>query len=173
MNEELTNAYSTIKFLELEVIQANAKVEQVASKKLDEVLAYQKPSSDRIGLGYTNESRSNTNVSKKMKFVKVKETMVSTPIVENVKVEKKPNVLAQKVLTKPPNPFGTKPKAKGKSLSKSQRGCQTQHFCHHCGVRGHTRPNCHKFQDLKNAGPQRQRRQGKGSWNPSNLKGEK
>ena len=151
MNEELTNAYNRIKFLELEVIQASAKVERVASKKLDEVLAYQKPSSDRIGLGYTNESRSNTNVSKKMKFVKVKETMVSTPIVENVKVEKKPNVLAQKVLTKPPNPFGTKPKAKGKSLSKSQRGCQTQHFCHHCGVRGHTRPNCHKLHALKNA----------------------
>ena len=46
MNEELTNAYSRIKFLELEVIQANIKVEQIASKKLDEVLAYQKPSSD-------------------------------------------------------------------------------------------------------------------------------
>ncbi|XP_023894761.1 uncharacterized protein LOC112006690 [Quercus suber] len=44
MNEKLTNAYSRIKFLELEVIQANAKVERVAPKKLDEVLAYQKPS---------------------------------------------------------------------------------------------------------------------------------
>ena len=43
-NEELKNAYSQIKFLKLEVIQANAKVERVASKKLDEVLAYQKPS---------------------------------------------------------------------------------------------------------------------------------
>ena len=43
VNEELTEAYSKIKFLELEVIQANAKVECVASKKLDEVLAHQKP----------------------------------------------------------------------------------------------------------------------------------
>ena len=43
LNEELTNAYSRIKFLELKVIQANAKVERVASKKLNEVLAYQKP----------------------------------------------------------------------------------------------------------------------------------
>ena len=40
LNGELTNAYSKIKFLELEVIQANAKVERVASKKLDEVLAH-------------------------------------------------------------------------------------------------------------------------------------
>ena len=64
--------------------------------------------------------------------------MVATPIVENMKVEKKPNVIAQKVLTKSPNPLVAKPKAKRKSLSKSQRGPQTQHFCHHCGIRGHT-----------------------------------
>ena len=51
LNEELTEAYFKIKFLELEVIQANAKVERVASKKLDEVLAHQKPFSDKSGLG--------------------------------------------------------------------------------------------------------------------------
>ena len=56
LNEELTNAYSRIKFLKLEVGQANAKVERVVSKKLDEVLAYQKPSLDRSGLRYTRES---------------------------------------------------------------------------------------------------------------------
>ena len=60
LKEELNNAYSEIKFLELEVVQANAKVERVASKKLDEVLAYQKPSSDRSGLGYTEEGISNS-----------------------------------------------------------------------------------------------------------------
>ena len=81
------------------------------------------------------ESSSSANVSKEMKFIKAKEPMVVTPIVENAKVEKNPNGIAQKVLTKPPNPFVAKPKAKGKSLSKSQRGPQTQHFCHHCGIR--------------------------------------
>ena len=35
LNGELIEAYSKIKLLELEVIQANAKVECVASKKLD------------------------------------------------------------------------------------------------------------------------------------------
>ena len=55
LNEELNNAYSKIKFLELEVVQANAKVERVASKKLDEVLAYQNPSLDRSSLGYIGE----------------------------------------------------------------------------------------------------------------------
>ena len=24
-----------------------------------------------------------------------------------------------------------------------------KHFCHHCGMQGHTRPNCFKFQALK------------------------
>ena len=43
LNGKRTEAYSKIKFLELEMIQANANVERVASKKLDEVLAHQKP----------------------------------------------------------------------------------------------------------------------------------
>ena len=79
LNWELTESYSKIKFLELEVIQANAKVEQVASKKLDEVLAHQKLLSDKSGLGYFEESSSSANVSKEMKFVKAKEAMVATP----------------------------------------------------------------------------------------------
>ena len=49
LNGELTEAYSKIKFLELEVIQANVKVERVSSKKLDEVLAHQKRFFDKSG----------------------------------------------------------------------------------------------------------------------------
>ena len=40
LNGELTEAYSKIKFLELEVVQANAKVERVSTKKLDDVLSH-------------------------------------------------------------------------------------------------------------------------------------
>ena len=57
-------------------------------------------------------------MSKEMKFVKAKEPMVAMPSVENVKVEKKPNGTAQKVLTKPQNPFVANPRLKG-SLSQS------------------------------------------------------
>ena len=64
------------------MIQANAKVECVASKKLDKVLAHQKPFFDKSGLGYSGESSSSANVSKEMKFVKAKEPMVATPSVE-------------------------------------------------------------------------------------------
>ena len=172
LNEELTEAYSKIKFLELEVIQANAKVEHVASKKLDEVLAHQKSFSNKSSLGYTRGSSLSVNVPKEMKFVKAKEPVVATPTVEKVKFEKKPNVIAQRVLTKPPNPLVAKPKVKGKSLPKSRRGPQTQHFCHHCGIQRHIRPNCHKLQALKNASFQRPSGQRNGKGNLKQSKGQ-
>ena len=106
-----------------------------------------------------------------MKFVKAKEPMVATPSVENAKVEKKPNGTTQKVLTKPQNPFMAKPKAKEKSLPKSQRGPQVQHFCLHCGVRGNTRPNCYKLYALKKVDSQRLRGQGQRNWNAKQSKG--
>ena len=81
-----------MKFLELEVVQVNAKVDQVSTKKLDDVLSHQKPFSDRTGLGYTGESSSTVNISKEVKFVKTKELVVVAPTIEKVKEEKKKNV---------------------------------------------------------------------------------
>ena len=92
MNEKLTEVYTKVKFLELEVVQANAKLERVSSKKLDEVLAHQKLFSDKSGLGYTGESSSAANISKEVKFVKAKELMVAAKNAENVKSEEKKNV---------------------------------------------------------------------------------
>ena len=43
LKKELLNAYSKIKFLEHEVIQANVKLEHITIKKLDSVLLSQKP----------------------------------------------------------------------------------------------------------------------------------
>ena len=102
-NGELIEAYSKIKFLELEVIQADAKVEWVSSKKLNKVLAHQKPFSDKSRLGYIGESCLSVKLFKDMKFVKAKEPMVEITTVEKVKVEKKQNVTDQRLLTKPPN----------------------------------------------------------------------
>ena len=58
-----------MKFLELEVVQANAKVEWVSTKKLDDVISHKKSFSDKTGLGYTGESSSAVNVFKEVKFV--------------------------------------------------------------------------------------------------------
>ena len=125
LNGELTEAYSKIKFLELQVVQANAKVERVSSKKLDEVLAHRKPFFNKSGLGYTGESSSAANISKEVKFVKAKDPMVATKNVEKVKLEKKKNVTDQRFITKPPKQSMVKPKDNGKSLPKSQRGPRT------------------------------------------------
>ena len=77
-----------------------------------------------------------------MKFVKAREPVVATSTPEKVKDEKKKNVANQRVLNKPRNQLVVRTKAKGKSLHKSQRGPRVQHFCHHCGQQGHTKPNC-------------------------------
>ena len=95
LNGELAKAYSNIKFLKHEVVQVNAKIERVSSKKLDEVLTHQKPFADKSELGYTKESSSSVKVSKDMKFVKAKEPMVATTNAEKVKTEKKRNVIGQ------------------------------------------------------------------------------
>ena len=70
------------------MVQANAKVERVSSKKLDEFLSHQKPFSDKTGLGYTGESSSAINITKEVKFVKAKEPIVAATTPEKVKVEK-------------------------------------------------------------------------------------
>ena len=145
MNGELTEAYSKIRFLELEAVQANAKIEWVSTKKLDDVVSSQTHFSDKCGLGYTGGSSSSANVTKEMKFVKAREPVVAASTLEKVKDEKKKNVANQRVLNKPRNQSLVRIEAKGKSLHKSQRGPRVQHFCHHCGQQGHTRPNCYKL----------------------------
>ena len=77
-------------------------------------------------------------------------------------------------MTKPSNQSVVKPKGKGKSLLKSQRGLRTKYFCHHCGIQEHIRPNCHKLRALKNASAQRsgEPRNDKRNWNVKHSKGQ-
>ena len=151
LNGELTKAYSKIRFLELEVVQANAKIERVSMKKLDDVISSQKHFSDKSGLGYTGGSSSSDNVAKDVRFVKAKEPVVVAPTTEKIKDEKKKNGVDQRVLNKPRTQTVVKPKVQGKSPINLKRGPRIQHFCHFCGLQGHTRPNCHKLKALKNA----------------------
>ena len=64
LKEELMEAYSKIKFLELEIIQANVKVERISTKKLDSVLSSKKSSYDKTSLGYTGEGSSSSEPMK-------------------------------------------------------------------------------------------------------------
>ena len=67
MNGELTEAYSKIRFLELEVVQANTKIERVSTKKLDDVISSQKHFSDKSEVGYAGGSNSSANVTKEIR----------------------------------------------------------------------------------------------------------
>ena len=108
---ELVETYSKIKFLELEIIQANFKVERISTKKLDNVLSSKKSSHDKIGLGYTGEGSSSSELKKEVRFVSVRN-------VEKLK-EVKPEIETLAVVERS---IGATPKEKGKSLPKNQRG---------------------------------------------------
>ena len=56
------------------------------------------------------------NNSKKVKFVKAKEPVVVAPTVEKANVEKKKNVVDQRVLNKPHNQSVVKSEDRAKSL---------------------------------------------------------
>ena len=63
--------------------------------------------------------------------------------------------------------------ARVKSLPRSQSDPRTNHVCHHCGLQGLTRPNCHKLRALRNASNQRSRgpRNDKRTWAIEPLRG--
>ena len=92
--------------------------------------------------------------------------MVAASTVEKENVEKKMNVADQRVVNKPRNQFVVRSTARAKSLPRSQRGPRMNHMCHHCGLQGHTRPNCHKLRALRNVSDQRSRepRNNKRTW---------
>ena len=108
-------------------------------------------------MGYTRESSSGVKVTKEVKFVKAKEPNEVVPTIEKANVEKKKNMADQRVLNKPCNQSTVRSKAKGRSPPKSQIGLRMNHVCHHYGLQGHTRPNCHNLRALNNARDQRSR----------------
>ena len=103
LNGELSEAYTEVRFLEQEVVQANAKIERVSTKKLNDVISSQKQFSDKSGLGYIGESSSSGNVTKEVKFVKAKEPIEVALTIEKPMIERKKNVADQRMLNKPRN----------------------------------------------------------------------
>ena len=85
--------------------------------------------------------------------------MVVDSTVEKANVEKKKNVTDQQVLNKPRNQSVVRFTTRAKSLPWSRRGPRMNYMCYHCGLQGHTRPNCHKLRALRNASDQRSRGQ--------------
>ena len=73
-------------------MQANAKIEKVTTKKLDDVISSQKNFSDKSG-----------NITKEVKFIKAKESVEVSPTAEKPKIEEKRNVENQRMVNNPRN----------------------------------------------------------------------
>ena len=156
LNGEMSEAYTKVRFLEQEVVQANAKIERVSTKKLDDVISSPKHFSDKSELGYTGGSSSSGNVTKEVKFIKAKEPVEVGSTAEKPKIEEKRNVENERLLN-PCNQFVGRSESRAKSRPRPQKGPRSNYVCHHYGIQGHTRPNCQKLRAMNSATPQRSR----------------
>ena len=154
LNGELSEAYTKVSFLEQEVVQANAKIERVSTKKLNDVISSQKHFLDKSKLGYTGGSSSSGIVTKEVKFVKAKEPVEVGPTAEKPKIEEKRNVENERLLN-PRNHFVDRSESRAKSRPQPQRVPRSNYVCHHCGLQEHTQPNCQKLRAMNRATPQR------------------
>ena len=133
------------KKFEAELFQVRAQLERTLSAKLDEMLSLQKSSSNQTGLGYGFSSSNITSTSTTVfvspsNNVEIESNDVKTDLTsENIDNGKS-------ILEAPPkqDKKETKnPRAKKGNTQKPKQ--KKQHLCHHCGVAGHTRPNCYKW----------------------------
>ena len=109
------------------------------------MLSLQKFASDRTSLGYDLSSSNIASTS----------TTVFVPPTNNVEIENNDvkTDLASENLDKGKSILGAPPKQDKKEArnprakkANSQKPKQKkQYLCHHCGVAGHTRPNCYKW----------------------------
>ena len=157
LNGELSKAYTKVRFLEQEVMQANAKIERVSTKKLNDVILSKKQFSDKSGLGYTGGSSSSGNVTKEVKFIKAKEQIEVSPTAKKPKMEEKRNVDDKRMLNNSHKQSVGRSESRAKSRPRSQRGPRSNYICHHCELQGHTRPNCQKLRAMNNASAPRSR----------------
>ena len=109
------------------------------------MISLQKFASDRTGLGYDFSSPSIASTS----------TTVFVPPANNIETENNvvknelasENIDKNKTILGAPTKLDKKeiknPKAKKGNSQKPKQ--KKQHFCHHYGATGHTRPNCYKW----------------------------
>ena len=133
------------KKLDAELFQVRAQLERTSSAKLDKTLNLQKSASDRTDLEYDFSFPSIASTS----------TSVYVPHANNVETENNDvknelaseNIDKSKSILEAPSKLDKKeiknPKAKKGNTQKPKQ--KKQHFCHHFGAAGHTRPNCYKW----------------------------
>ena len=173
LNGELLEAYTKVRFLEQEVVQANAKIERVSTKKLNDVISSKKQFPDKFSLGCTGGSSSSGSVTKEVKFIKAKEQIEVSPTAEKPKMEEKRNVDDKRMLTNSHKQSVGRSESRAKSRPQSQRSPRSNYVCHHYRLHGHTRPNCQKLRAMNNANAPRSRgpRNDRRNWAGETSKG--
>ena len=96
-------------------MQANAKIERVSTKKLNDVISSQKQFSNKSDLGYTGGSSSSGSVTKEVKFIKAKEQIKVSHITEKPNMEEKRNVDDKRMLNNSHKQFVGRSKSRAKS----------------------------------------------------------
>ena len=108
---ENTSLEEKVKNLEVELSQARTQLEMMSSTKLDEVLNAQKPSSDKIGVGYVISSSPSSSTA-----------------------------FGSKTVFVPQSKKGDKSMKSKIDLSNSKSFVRP-YVCHHCGISRHVCPN--------------------------------
>ena len=117
-------------------MQANAKIERVSTKKLNDAISSQKQLSDKSGLGYTGGSSSSGSVTKEVKFIKAKEQIEVSPTAEKPKMEEKRNVDDKRMVNNSHKQSVVRSESRAKSCPQPQRSPRSTYVCHHCGLKG-------------------------------------
>ena len=99
-----------------------------------------------------------------MKFIKAKEQIEVSPTAEKPKMEEKRNVDDKRMVNNSHKQSVGRFESRVKSRPRSQKSPRSTYVCHHCGLQGHTRPNCQKLRAMNNTsaprsqGPRNDRR---------------
>ena len=72
-------------------------------------------------------------------------------------MEEKRNVDDKQMLNNSHKQFMGRSESRAKTRPRSKRSPRSTYVCHHCGLQGHTRPNCQKLRAMNNASAPRSR----------------
>ena len=120
-------------------------MERTSSAKLDEMLSFQKAAFDKTGLGYDFSSPNIASSSTTM-FVSLADNVNSESNEFKIEIASENLDKGKSILGAPPKIEKKEtrdPRTKKVNNKKSQP--KKPHFYHHCGVSGHTHPNCYKW----------------------------
>ena len=137
------------KKLDAELFQVRTQLERTSSAKLDELLNFQKSTSNKTGLGYDHSLFScstSSNALNRVIFVPPDNndnSEVTDPKIVNVSEDK--SDMGKSILRAPLKVGKKETKQNNYRFTNKKSQPKKPHFYHYCGASGHTRPNFYKW----------------------------